>query len=192
MKKYNFALFSGIVGCIMSLSAITPQTTTETIQANKPELLVIPTESTIKKPATIGVYYFDGWAGKNRFANDPNEPWAKNAPTHLTRRFVEEFSDREPVWGWRDDDLAIMERQIDLAADNGVDFFLFCWYWKDNKGPINVEAIERDHHHTSMELFMKAKNRHRRQCHRQRMLGSYAGCSERGRIDKWFIDCRLW
>ena len=124
MKKYNFALFSGIVGCIMSLSAITPQTTTETIQANKPELLVIPTESTIKKPATIGVYYFDGWAGKNRFANDPNEPWAKNAPTHLTRRFVEEFSDREPVWGWRDDDLAIMERQIDLAADNGVDFFL--------------------------------------------------------------------
>ena len=56
MKKYNFALFSGIVGCIMSLSAITPQTTTETIQANKPELLVIPTESTIKKPATIGVY----------------------------------------------------------------------------------------------------------------------------------------
>ena len=114
-----------------------------------------------KKPATVGVYYFDGWAGKNRHAGNPDEPWAKNAPTHLTRRFVEEFSGREPVWGWRDDALEIMERQIDLAADNGVDFFLFCWYWKDNKGPINIEAIERDHHHKSMELYLKAKNKHR-------------------------------
>lgn len=114
-----------------------------------------------KKPATIGVYYFDGWAGKNRHADKPEEPWAKNAPTHLTRRFVEEFPGREPVWGWRDDDLAIMERQIDLAADNGVDFFLFCWYWRDNKGPINIAAIENDHHHKSMELYLKAKNKHR-------------------------------
>ena len=36
---------------------------------------------------------------------------------------------REPVWGWRDDRLEIMERQIDLAADNGIAFFAFCWYW---------------------------------------------------------------
>ncbi|MDR2146252.1 MAG: hypothetical protein LBE91_07335 [Tannerella sp.] len=62
-----------------------------------------------EKPATIGVYYFDGWAGQN-------EPWAKNAPSHLTKRFVEEFSGREPVWGWRDDDLAIMERQEDQGS----------------------------------------------------------------------------
>lgn len=112
-----------------------------------------------EKPATIGVYYFDGWSGKNRHADNPNEPWAKNAPTHLTRRFVEEFSDREPIWGWRNDTPEIMQRQIDLAADNGVDFFLFCWYWKDNKGPINIEAIEKDHHHTSMELYLKAPNK---------------------------------
>ncbi|MDR2626799.1 MAG: glycoside hydrolase family 99-like domain-containing protein [Dysgonamonadaceae bacterium] len=54
-----------------------------------------------------------------------------------------------------------MERQIDLAADNGVDFFLFCWYWRDNKGPINIEAIENDHHHKSMELYLTAKNKKR-------------------------------
>src|SRR5690606_38651836 len=81
---------------------------------------------------SIGAYYFDGWAGRNIHANDPNEPWAKNAPSHLTRRMLKEFPQREPVWGWRDDSLAIMERQIDLAADNGIDFFLFCWYWRDN------------------------------------------------------------
>ena len=40
---------------------------------------------------------------QNPRANDPGEPWTKNAPTHLTQRLVEEFSEREPVWGWRDD-----------------------------------------------------------------------------------------
>lgn len=114
-----------------------------------------------EKPATIGVYYFDGWSGKNRYADDPAHPWAKNAPTHLTKRFVEEFPDREPVWGWRNDSPEIMERQIDLAAANGVDFFLFCWYWRDNNGPINVHEIESLPHHTSLELYMKAKNKHK-------------------------------
>ena len=114
-----------------------------------------------RKPATVGVYYFDGWSGQHRLANNPDEPWAKNAPTHLSRRFVEEFPGREPVWGWRNDDLAIMERQIDLAADNGVDFFLFCWYWFDDGKPINIERILKDEKHTSMELYLKAKNKKR-------------------------------
>jgi hypothetical protein len=114
-----------------------------------------------EKPATIGVYYFDGWSGKNPHADDPAHPWAKNAPTHLTKRFVEEFPEREPVWGWRNDSQEIMERQIDLAAENGVDFFLFCWYWKDNKGLININTIENLSLHKSMELYLKAKNKHK-------------------------------
>jgi hypothetical protein len=109
----------------------------------------------------VGVYYFDGWAGKNRKADDPNEPWAKNAPTHLTRRFVEEFPEREPVWGWRDDSQDIMEKQIDLAADNGVEFFLFDWYWQNSNGPINPDAIEKLSVHSSMYLYLKAKNKNR-------------------------------
>src|SRR5690606_20565763 len=109
----------------------------------------------------VGAYYFDGWSGKNRHADDPNEPWAKDAPSHLTRRFVEEFPEREPVWGWRNDAQEIMERQIDLADDNGIEFFLFCWYWRDNKGPINPEAIHNLSLHTSLNLYLKAKNKHR-------------------------------
>ena len=92
--------------------------------------------STPQKDILIGAYFFDGWSGKNRYADDPNQPWAVNAPTHLTKRFVEEFQEREPLWGWRGDVQEIVEKQIDLAADNGIDFFLFCWYWKiikDNK-----------------------------------------------------------
>src|SRR5690554_4729107 len=68
----------------------------------------------------IGAYFFDGWSGKNRHANDPNEPWAENAPSHLTRRMIEEFSHREPLWGWRSDSQDIVEMQINLAADHGI------------------------------------------------------------------------
>lgn len=110
---------------------------------------------------SIGAYYFDGWAGRNTHADDPGQPWAKHAPSHLTLRMLEEFPEREPIWGWRDDSLAIMERQIDLAADNGVDFFLFCWYWRDNQGPINKDAIARSSLHTSLNLYLKARNKDR-------------------------------
>ena len=76
---------------------------------------------------SIGAYYFGGWAGHSQLAGNTKEPWALNAPMHLTRRMVEEFPEREPVWGWRDDSLEAMERQIDLAADHGLAFFAFCW-----------------------------------------------------------------
>ncbi|MDR1155671.1 MAG: glycoside hydrolase family 99-like domain-containing protein [Bacteroidales bacterium] len=113
------------------------------------------------KPAIVGAYYFDGWAGTNAHASDPNEPWAINAPRHLTKRLAEEFGGRQPVWGWRDDTQAIMERQIDLAADNGVDFFLYCWYWQNDRSYINTEAIEKDYKHTSMRLHLAAANKNR-------------------------------
>lgn len=109
-----------------------------------------------KARATIGAYYFDGWAGRSDRWKDDSE-WAKlNPPTHLTKRFVEEFADREPVWGWRDDSLEIMERQIDLAADGGVTFFAFCWYW--NK---DLKKLGEDPKHIGLDLFLKAKNNHR-------------------------------
>jgi hypothetical protein len=109
-------------------------------------------------PPQVGAYYFDGWAGRNAHADDPNEPWARNAPTHLSRRMVEEFAGREPIWGWRDDSQEVMERQIDLAADHGLAYFAFCWYWHDNGKPINAKAITEDSKHLSMELFLKARN----------------------------------
>jgi len=114
-----------------------------------------------KAMMTIGAYYFDGWAGRSGLAADPKEPWAKNAPTHLTRRMLEEFPEREPVWGWRDDAQEVMERQIDLAADGGLAFFAFCWYWRDDGRALNRKAIAEDPLHTSLELYLKARN-HRR------------------------------
>jgi hypothetical protein len=137
----------------------------------------------------VGAYYFDGWAGKNRHADDPNEPWAKDAPSHLTRRMVEEFSEREPVWGWRDDAQEIMERQIDLAADNGIDFFLFCWYWRDSNGPINREAIEKLSLHSSLNLYLKAKNKHRIKF--SLLVANHGGSEIKG-AENWAAATKFW
>lgn len=114
-----------------------------------------------KPSALAGAYYFDGWAGRSARAGDPTQPWAKDAPTHLSQRMLEEFPEREPVWGWRDDTQAVVERQIDLAADHGLGFFAFCWYWHDNGQALNKKAIKEDCKHTGLELYLKAKNNSR-------------------------------
>jgi hypothetical protein len=110
----------------------------------------------------LGAYYFAGWAGKSAFDDGaPEHAWAKGMPTHFTKKLATEFAGRTPLWGWRDDTPELMERQIDLAADHGVAYFSFCWYWHDNKKPLNVPAVEEDPKHVPMRLFMQAKNNRR-------------------------------
>ncbi len=110
----------------------------------------------------LGAYYFAGWSGKCPYDDGSvSNAWAKNMPTHFTKKLATEYAGRTPVWGWRDDTPTLMERQIDLAADNGVAYFSFCWYWHDNKKPLNAKAIEEDSKHLPMNLFMRAKNNSR-------------------------------
>jgi len=107
----------------------------------------------------LGAYYFAGWAGKCPLDDGaPDHAWAVGMPSHFTKKLAFEYSGRKPIWGWRDDTDAIMEQQINLAADHGIAYFSFCWYWKDNKGPINLPAIESDSKHLPMYKFMNAKN----------------------------------
>jgi len=64
----------------------------------------------------LGSYYFAGWAGKSSYDDGaPGHEWAKGMPTHYSKKLATEFAGRTPVWGWRDDSLPLMERQIDLA-----------------------------------------------------------------------------
>ncbi len=106
--------------------------------------------------AQVGAYYFDGWAGRHKLAGNADAPWAEDAPTHLTERMLDEFPERQPVWGWRDDRLDIMERQIDLAADHGLAFFAFCWYWHGTQ-----KDVDADPKHTGLQLFLQARNNRR-------------------------------
>lgn len=110
----------------------------------------------------LGAYYFDGWAGKCPLDDGTSDhAWAAGMPSHFTKKLAFDYSGRKPIWGWRDDTDAIMEQQIDLAADHGIAYFSFCWYWKNDKGPINIPAIETDSKQTGMYKFINAKNNSR-------------------------------
>lgn len=140
------------------------------------------TPSAAKPRARIGAYYFDGWAGRSDQAGKAE--WAKDAPTHLTKRMLDEFADREPVWGWRDDSPAVMERQIDLAADAGLAFFAFCWYWHESE-----KDVREDPKHTGLELFLKARNNRRMKfC---LLVANHAGFEIRG-AEAWKKAATLW
>ena len=105
----------------------------------------------------VGAYYYEGWSGMN----SSTEGWAVGAPRMLTKKMKFEYPEREPIWGWRDDDISIMEEQIELASKNGIDFFAFCWYWSDDMGSFNEEAVKSNPRHTSLNLFLKSKNKNK-------------------------------
>ena len=113
----------------------------------------------------LGAYYFAGWCGTCRQDDGkPEHAWAKGMPSHISQKLLTEFAGRTPLWGWREDAPGVMERQIDLAADNGVAYFAFDWYWTHHKGdPFKVDAVEpgRDSLNLPLLQFMKAKNNKR-------------------------------
>lgn len=76
-----------------------------------------------------GAYFWDGW-----YAKIP----------HWTDRLLNDFTEREPLWGWLGDTVENMELQIGYAADAGLGFFAFDWYYPEH-GHINRmnEAVDR-------------------------------------------------
>jgi len=88
-----------------------------------------------------GAYYFDGWTGKTT-------AW------HLPERLKKEFGYRKPIWGWVTSTPQVMCKQIDCAADHGLGFFAFCWYYPEGANketPVN----------NALGLFLEAPNQKR-------------------------------
>ena len=90
----------------------------------------------------LGAYYFDGWTGKSEF--------------HLTQNLIDSFPDRKPVWGWRTSTPEIMSKQIDIAAEYGISFFSFCWYFRRDK---TSSRVDMDVKNNALNLFMKSPNK---------------------------------
>src|SRR4051812_33911811 len=72
----------------------------------------------IKDNIKMGAYYFDGWTGKT---------------FHISPA-LDSFPERKPVWGWVTSTPSAITEQIDLAADAGISFFNFCWYYNKADG----------------------------------------------------------
>ena len=72
----------------------------------------------------LGAYYFDGW---NKGSN------------HISGKLKNRYQDREPVWGWVTSTQPIVDAQIKAAADAGIGFFSFDWYFRNGSDnyPLN-------------------------------------------------------
>ena len=101
--------------------------------------------------ATVGAYYFEGWY------NDADKPNAVGAFANEELRTL--YPERQPTFGggiWRDDSVSAMETQIDLAADHGVQFFTFDWYWYGTEAATLNDGIN-----SGLKNFLLASNRNR-------------------------------
>jgi len=94
-------------------------------------------------PIQLGAYYFDGWTGQT--------------PMHTSRALIDSFPEREPVWGWLTSSLKVIHDQINAAANAGLAFFSFCWYYPTNN-PGNFNDAPRNH---ALNLYLKSENKNR-------------------------------
>jgi hypothetical protein len=70
----------------------------------------------------IGVYYFPGWAD------------ATGAPFHPPWDKIKKYPEREPLLSWyKEGDTSVAVQQIEWAAQYGIDFFVYDWYWDGSK-----------------------------------------------------------
>lgn len=95
----------------------------------------------------IGAWYFGGWSVT---------PDSTGHTFHISPTLTSEYVERMPEWGWREDSPAIMEKQIDYAADAGLDVWGFCWY---ETGVVKQQVFEELN--TALDLFVKAPNKDR-------------------------------
>ena len=129
----------------------------------KKQLCRILIKSRGEKNMKLGAYFWDGW-----YAKIP----------HWTDRLMRDFTCREPVWGWQGSTVENMELQINYAADAGLSFFAFDWYY-----PQNGKVSEMNN---AVDRFLASSN------HNRMKFCLLVANHEGGYIfrDKWEDACR--
>lgn len=103
-----------------------------------------------KDEVKVGAWYFGGWS----FPPDEN-----GYTFHISPTLVNQFSEREPIWGWREDNPEIMIDQINYAADAGLSFWGFCWY----ENTLVSDSTLMNNLNNALALFLNAPNSNRLQ-----------------------------
>jgi hypothetical protein len=120
-------------------------------------LLVFVLRGALAQKTQVAVYYFP-----NFHVNATNEKWHGKGWTEwdlvkaARPRFDGHLQPKVPTWGYFDEaDPAWAAKEIDLAANNGIDAFIYDWYW--------YESIEgKKYLHEGLENgFLKAPNNQR-------------------------------
>jgi hypothetical protein len=124
--KFSSIFFYPLLVCLLfSISLFSKRNTT---------IFVVDPTIDVK----IGAYYFDGWTG--------------TYPYHITPELINSFPEREPKWGWITSSQEIMNEQIELAANSGLSFFSFCWYYT-GKNLYSNEPLNK-----SLGFYQKSPN----------------------------------
>jgi len=103
----------------------------------------------------VAVFYFPQW---HRTPGDNGEIFAEWKQIKAARpRFPGHDQPKLPLWGYADEaDPKVMQTKIDAAANNGIDVFIFDWYYHA-KGDHSGTFLER----ALNEGFLKAPNNNR-------------------------------
>lgn len=102
----------------------------------------------------VAAYYFPNWHRDARNEAWHGAGWTEWELVKAARpRFPGHQQPIVPAWGHFDEaDPAWAAREIDLAADHGLDVFLYDWYWYGNR-PYLADQLEQG--------FLRAPNRER-------------------------------
>jgi hypothetical protein len=105
------------------------------------------------RPDVVAIYY-PHWHNYDHGSAWKGEGWTEwEGLRAAVPRFPGHRQPLKPVWGCFDEsDPPWAEREIDLAADHGIDVFMYDWYWYS--GVRNMEEALEDG-------FLKARNRKR-------------------------------
>jgi hypothetical protein len=103
----------------------------------------------------IAVYYFPNYhPGDSRNTKEKGAAWSEwELVKNAKPRFAGQDQPKVPLWGYGDEsDPLVFAKKIDAAADNGIDAFIFDWYYY-NDGPFLDAALDKG--------YLQAPNRQR-------------------------------
>ena len=108
-----------------------------------------------KKNYEVAVYYFPNYHPDSINALWHGKDWTEWEVVKSAKpRFAGHEQPKVPSWGYFDEaDPKWTAKEIDLAADNGIDCFIYDWYWYSNTGKYLHDGLEKG--------FLKAPNRNR-------------------------------
>lgn len=107
------------------------------------------------KQYEVAVYYFPNYHPDSINAKWHGKGWTEWEVVKAAKpRFPGHEQPKVPSWGYFNEaDPKWAAKEIDLAANNGIDCFIYDWYWYSNTGRYLVDGLEKG--------FLKAPNRNR-------------------------------
>ena len=96
----------------------------------------------------VGAYYFAGW-------------WRDPVPAHYLNGdedWRELYPERQPAIGWYDDRQKLVDAEIELAAEGGLDFFVFDYFIKTDQDPPKFPGANANNNN-GLKFFLTSRNK---------------------------------